>query len=146
MVNSRANNPFRVLIVKLGVTRNSTTTLVAEADLTTQLPVGRYLLQIFLHIKAHATPGFKWSCTVPGHLWAEKSLSSAAVKGTPFPSETLDGLESATTDDTSQVIYHFAFLHVTTPGTFSLDWAQVTSSSEDTTLQSASAVIIWKAQ
>lgn len=122
--------------------RNSTTTLADDPDLTYAIPVaGHYHVRAFLnHKSTSATPGAKFLMNYTG----TRSLVSGSIQQVAGGTAGYVGPDYTGTDiiftyspnsvaQENAWIYDFSF-NATTTGTLSVQWAQQVSNATDSTL------------
>jgi len=127
--------------------RQSTTTLTADPDLSVTLLTGQYSYELFMLFDSVAAgAGFKFQSggtavdsrgTSPAVATGLVNAAAYGPKLESFVGGTLSYATVGTTSNSNGVLYKGSLL-VTTPGTFNITWAQVSSTASNTTLRAGS--------
>jgi hypothetical protein len=132
---------FRQAVKAADTSRNTTTTLTADPDLTlSSVPAGRYAVEIYLEItSASDTPGFKWTLAQNGSDWFVSGVGKDAANAvtSAFADDSAASYSFADVNPNYDIVYQGA-LNMTSVGTVSVNWAQLVSDATNVTLGSTS--------
>lgn len=142
-------NKWRTIVKRVDEARVSTTTLANDAEL--ELPMdaaGIYHARLKIYFQADTTPDFKFATTGPTAGGGGGALNSywgyASSAGATAPTHTQGYVASTSILHSSYNFGHitidFRILVGATPGTFALQFAQVTSSANDCYVMSPSTI------